>query len=72
MTRSSVVSWVWFLNCKGSLSLKVLSLNLFGVTEENDRSGNGTVSLRSECRKVFPLTFPEGGEGSRDIALRFL
>jgi len=47
-------------------------LNLLGVTEENDRSGNGTVSLRSECRKVFPVTCPEGVEGSRDTALRFL
>jgi hypothetical protein len=51
---------------------KVLSLNLFGVTEENDRSGNGTVSLRSEYRKVFPATCPESLEESRDIALRFL
>ena len=55
-----------------TLRVKVLSLTLFGVTEENDRSGNGTVSLRSEYRKVFPVTCPESLEGSRDIAVRFL
>lgn len=54
------------------ISFKVLSLNLFGATEETDRSGNGTVSLRSEYRKVFPVTCHVSLEVSRDIALRFL